>query len=109
MCALSRFGVLGIVADVIPAHCLAAAAAGIVFVYGIGSVVGPISVSVLMEILGPVGYFWGLAGFFLPLVVCAFARIIFTTRPKQRRFISLPYRSSTAAALLAEPSSDDGP
>lgn len=77
------------------------------FVYGVGSVVGPISVSVLMEVLGPVGYFWGLAGFFLPLVVYAFARIIFTARPKQGRFVSLPYRSSTAAALLADPSGDD--
>ena len=46
--------------------------------------------------------------FFLPLVVYAFVRIIFTTRPKQRRFISLPYRSSTAAELLAEPSNDAG-
>ncbi len=90
--------------DVMPAHQLVAAAAGIVFVYGVGSVVGPIAVSVLMEAIGPVGYFWGLAAFFLPLVVYALARIIFTARPKQRRFISLPYRSSTAAALLAEPS-----
>ena len=98
---------VSMVNDVIPAHRLVAAAAAIVFVYGVGSVVGPISVSVLMEVLGPVGYFWGLAGFFLPLVVYAFARIIFTARPKQGRFISLPYRSSTAAALLADPSGDD--
>jgi MFS family permease len=100
---------VSMVNDVIPAHQLVAAAAGIVFVYGIGSVVGPVAVSVLMEAFGPTGDFWGLAGFFLPLVVYAFARIIFTARPKQRRFISLPYRSSTAAALLADPSGDDGP
>jgi MFS family permease len=100
---------VSMVNDVIPAHQLVAAAAGIVFVYGIGSVVGPVAVSVLMEAFGPAGDFWGLAGFFLPLVVYAFARIIFTARPKQRRFISLPYRSSTAAALLADPSGDDGP
>ncbi|MEA3503559.1 MAG: hypothetical protein U9R47_12330 [Actinomycetota bacterium] len=68
---------------------------------------GPIGVSVLMGILGHAGYFWGLAAFFLPLVVYALARIIFTARPKQRRFISLPYRSSTAAALLAEPSDEE--
>ena len=48
---------VSMVNDVIPAHRLVAAAAGIVFVYGVGSVVGPISVSVLMEVLGPVGYF----------------------------------------------------
>jgi len=93
--------------DVMPAHQLVAAAAGIVFVYGIGSITGPLIVSALMEVLGPAGYFWGLAGFFVPLAVYAFGRIIFTARPKQRRFISLPHRSSTAAAMLAEPSDDE--
>ncbi|MCL1599285.1 MAG: MFS transporter [Actinomycetia bacterium] len=93
--------------DVIPENQLVAAAAGIVFVYGAGSVVGPVGVSILMDVLGPVGYFWGLAVTFLPLAVYALARIIFTSRPRQRRFISLPFRSSTAAALLAEPSDED--
>jgi MFS family permease len=93
--------------DVMPPQQLVAAAAGIIFVYGIGSVAGPIAVSVLMAAIGPVGYFWGLAAFFLPLVVYAFGRIIFTARPKQRQFISLPHRSSTAAALLAEPSDEE--
>lgn len=93
--------------DVMPAQRLVAAAAGIVFVYGVGSVAGPLVVSALMEILGPSGYFWGLAGFFVPLVAYALVRIVFTVRPKQRRFISLPHRSSTAAAMLAEPSGDE--
>lgn len=93
--------------DVMPPHQLVAAAAGIIFVYAIGSIVGPIAVSVLMQISGPVGYFWGLAAAFVPLVLYALARIVFTVRPKQRRFINLPYRSSTAAALLAEPSEED--
>lgn len=93
--------------DMMPAHQLVAAAAGIIFVYGIGSVVGPIAVSVLMEIVGPAGYFWGLALSFVPLVLYALGRIIFTARPTQRRFINIPYRSSTAAALLAEPSVDE--
>ena len=44
---------------------------------------------------------------FVPLVVYALGRIVFTARPKQRRFISLPFRSSTAAAMLAEPSDED--
>lgn len=86
---------------------LVAAAAGIVFVYGVGSVVGPVVLSVLMELLGPVGYFWGLAGFFLLLVAYAFVRTVSTAHPIQRRFISLPFRSSTAAALLAEPSDEE--
>jgi len=98
---------VSLINDVIPANQLVAAAAGIVFIYGVGSVAGPLVVSVLMEVLGPAGYFWGLAAFFLPLAAYAFARIIFTARPMQRRFVSLPYRSSTAAALLAESSDEE--
>jgi len=98
---------VSMVNDTIPPHQLVAAAAGIMFVYGVGSVVGPIAVSVLMAVIGPVGYFWGLAAFFLPLVLYALARIIFTARPKQRRFINLPYRSSTAAAMLADPTKEE--
>ncbi len=93
--------------DMMPPHQLVAAAAGIMFVYGIGAVTGPIASSVLMAAIGPSGYFWGLAGFFLPLVVYALGRIIFTARPKQRRFISLPHRSSTAAPMLANPSDEE--
>jgi MFS family permease len=93
--------------DVMPPHQLVAAAAGIIFVYAIGSIVGPIAVSVLMQIVGPVGYFWGLAMAFVPLVLYALVRIVFTARPKQRRFINLPHRSSTAAAMLAEPSKEE--
>jgi MFS family permease len=93
--------------DVMPENQLVAAAAGIVFVFGTGSVLGPILVSVLMAVLGAVGYFWGLAAFFVPLAIYALARVVFVARPIQRRFISLPPRSSTAAALLAEPSEDE--
>lgn len=98
---------VSLINDMMPPHQLVAAAAGIMFVYGIGSVTGPIAVSVLMAVLGPVGYFWGLAGFFVPLVLYALVRISFTARPKHRRFVNLPYRSSTAAALLAEPSEEE--
>jgi MFS family permease len=90
--------------DVMPENQLVAVAAGIVFVFGAGSVVGPIIVSVLMAVLGSVGYFWGLAAFFVPLAVYALIRVVFIAGPIQQRFVSLPPRSSTAAALLAEPS-----
>ena len=93
--------------DVMPQNRLVAAAAGIVFVFGVGSVLGPIVVSLLMAVLGSVGYFWGLAAFFVPLAIYALIRVVFITRPIQRRFVSLPPRSSTAAAMLAEPSEDE--
>jgi MFS family permease len=93
--------------DVMPEHQLVAAASGTIFVYGIGSVVGPLVLSVLMEIWGPSGYFWGLAGYFVPLVLYATVRIIVKERPTQRDFVSLPVRSSTAAVLLAKPTDED--
>jgi MFS family permease len=93
--------------DVMPEHELVAAAAGTVFVFGVGSVIGPLLVSVLIQVLGPVGYFWGLALYFVPLVVYALLRIIFNTRPTQREFVNLPPRSSSAAVLLAESSDEE--
>lgn len=93
--------------DVTPQHQLIAVAAGLVFVFGVGAVVGPVSLSVLMEALGPVGYFWGLAIYFVPLGFYALVRIVFNARPSQRQFVNLPPRSSTAAVLLAESSEDE--
>jgi MFS family permease len=93
--------------DVIPENQLVVAAAGAVFVFGIGSVIGPLSVSILMGALGPVGFFWGLALYCVPLAIYAFVRIVSKARPKQRRFLNLPPRSSTAALLLADPSKED--
>jgi len=99
---------VSMVNDSMPTQKLVAVAAGVVFVYGVGSVIGPIVISVLMEVLGPVGYFWGLAGFFVPVVGYALARILFTARPRQGKFVSLPFRSSTALAMLADRSDGNG-
>jgi MFS family permease len=93
--------------DVMPEHQIVVAAAGTIFVFGIGSVAGPLLLSVLMELLGPSGYFWGLLAYFVPLVLYAVVRIIVKERPSQRDFVSLPARSSTAAVLLADPREGD--
>jgi len=93
--------------DVTPEQQLVAVAAGLVFVFGVGSVIGPFSISILMEALGPEGYFWGLALYFVPLSIYALLRIIVKKPPVQRDFVSLHPRSSTAAVLLAESSETD--
>lgn len=93
--------------DVTPEQKLVAVAAGLVFVFGVGSVIGPFSIAILMEAIGPEGYFWGLALYFVPLSIYAPLRIIVKKRPVQRDFVSLPPRSSTAAVLLAESSETD--
>lgn len=88
--------------DISSANQLVAVAAGIMFVFGIGSVIGPLLTSVAMTLLGPSGYFWSLGAMFLPIVGYAIVRIISKARPRQRSFIGLPPRSSTGAALLAD-------
>ena len=60
-----------------------------------------------MAAIGPVGFFWSLAAFFVPVAVYAVVRIITVVRPSQGRFISLPPRSSTAAPVLADTRDDD--
>lgn len=93
--------------DSLPVHQLVGAAAGIMFVYGMGSISGPLVMSGLMTVLGPDGYFWGLAAFFLPVVAYSLLRIISKARPLQQRFLNLPPRSSIAVALLADPTDGD--
>ena len=79
-----------------------ATAAGVLFVYGVGSIIGPIVASVMMTVLGPVGYLWSLAAFFAPVAVYSLYRLSTKVVPGQRRFVSLPARTSLAAARLAE-------
>jgi MFS family permease len=98
---------VSLINDILPEHQLVAAAGGIIFVYGIGSIVGPLAASFLMAAIGSVGFFWSLAAFFVPVAVYAVVRIVTAVRPSQERFISLPPRSSTAAPVLAD-AHDDG-
>jgi MFS family permease len=98
---------VSLINDILPEHQLVAAAGGIIFVYGIGSIVGPLAASFLMAAIGSVGFFWSLATFFVPVAVYAVVRIVTAVRPSQERFISLPPRSSTAAPVLAD-AHDDG-
>ncbi len=93
---------VSLINDLLPEHQLVPAAGGIIFVYGIGSIVGPLTTSVLMAAIGPVGFLWSLAAFFVPVAIYALVRTFTAVRPQQGRFISLPPRSSTAAPLLAD-------
>ncbi|MGB5380205.1 MAG: hypothetical protein WBO25_04305, partial [Acidimicrobiia bacterium] len=56
----------------------------------------------LMAAIGPVGFLWSLAAFFVPVAIYALVRTFTAVRPQQGRFISLPPRSSTAAPILAD-------
>ena len=89
--------------DVVEDDQLVATAAGVLFVYGVGSIAGPIAASVAMTLLGPVGYLWSLAWFFAPIAIYSLYRLVTRVRPGQRQFVSLPARTSLVAARLAEP------
>ncbi len=89
--------------DIVRDDQLVSTAAGVLFVYGAGSIVGPIVTSVLMTVFGPAGYLWSLAGFFAPVAAYSLYRVATKARPGQERFVSLPPRTSVAAATLAEP------
>ncbi len=89
--------------DVVEEGQLVATAAGVLFVYGVGSIIGPIVASVMMTMLGPVGYLWSLSAFFAPVAVYSLYRLSTKVLPGQRGFVSLPARTSLAAARLAEP------
>ena len=60
----------------------------------------------LMAVIGPIGFLWSLAAFFVPIAVYAVVRIVRKARPAQQRFINLPPRSSTGAPLLADRQED---
>ncbi len=95
--------------DVVSDDQLVATAAGVLFVYGVGSIFGPIVASLMMTLLGPVGYLWSLSGFFAPVAAYSLYRLVTKARPGQKRFVSLPPRTSLMAARLAEPRPDDDP
>lgn len=101
---------VSLINDLLPEHHLVSAAGGIIFVYGVGSIIGPLATSVVMAAVGPVGFLWSLAAFFVPIAAYSVVRIVRRARPEQRKFINLPPRSSTAAPVLADRQDDeDGP
>ena len=88
--------------DIVRDDQLVSTAAGVLFVYGAGSIVGPIITSVLMTLFGPAGYLWSLSGFFAPVAAYSLYRLATKARPGQQSFVSLPPGTSVVAATLAE-------
>ncbi|MDF1595966.1 MAG: MFS transporter [Acidimicrobiia bacterium] len=95
--------------DLVSDDQLVATAGGVLFVYGVGSIAGPIAASLMMTLLGPVGYLWSLSGFFAPVAAYSLYRLMTKARPGQKQFVSLPPRTSLVAARLAEPRPNDDP
>lgn len=93
--------------DAVPAAKAVAAASGFVFTTGLGAVFGPLTISLLTELLGADGFFWSLALFFLPVAVFSLWRVANWVAPIQRPYIPMPARSTALLLGIAVRSGHD--
>jgi MFS family permease len=64
------------VVDVLPPGQAVTGSVAVVFLTGIGSIFGPLTASVAMEVFGPVGFFWAIAVVHLIVGLYGLARVI---------------------------------
>lgn len=84
---------------------MVAASSGLVLVLGMGSILGPLLVGWIMDLVGPPGFFWWLAGVHAAIGVFAIWRM--TRRASlpaeaQGPYVAVPARSSPVATAAAE-------
>ena len=93
--------------DYLEADQMAGASAGLLFIYGLGSIGGPLITGWLMALVGPGGFFLFIALLFTATAVYAFYRMSRgRVRLFQRRFRAL---APSASAVAVEASVDQGP
>ncbi len=63
------------VVDVLPSGQAVTGSVAVVFLTGIGSIFGPLSASVTMDVVGPSGFFWAIAFVHLAIGVAGLARL----------------------------------
>lgn len=88
--------------DVVEEDQLISTAAAVLFVYGIGSVAGPMITAVMMTVLGPVGYLWSLAAFFAPIAVYSLYRVATRSLQGQRPWVIVPANTTLTAVATPE-------
>lgn len=89
--------------DWLPAEKILGASGALVRVNGTGAVIGPVVTAILMALLSARLFFWGLVVAHLAIVVYVIFRIAVIEAPdvdRQRDFVVIPFRSSSAVALL---------
>lgn len=82
--------------DFLPGETRVAAASAIIFVYGVGSLLGPLVVAGVMHLFGAASFWWSLAGIHGSLGLYAVYRLIVRTRidlPRKPRYMPIPARS----------------
>lgn len=78
--------------DVLDRDQIVGAASAFMFLFGVGAILGPIITAYAMNRIGPVGYFWTIGSYYLPVAMYALWRIGTRAAPAQGQFISLPAR-----------------
>lgn len=89
---------------------MVAASSSLVFVTGIGAIFGPLTVSALMSVLGPPGYFWGLGAVSAGVGLFAVYRMTRrgTRRPEEREaFVAMPSSATPMASVLTPEQEDE--
>ncbi len=92
--------------DYMEADQMAGASSGLIFIYGLGSIGGPLLTGWLMSLVGPPGFFLFIAGLFAAITAYAFYRMSRgRVRLFRRRFRTL---SPAASAVAVEASVEEG-
>ncbi|MGB1026355.1 MAG: MFS transporter [Rhodospirillaceae bacterium] len=93
---------LATTADFVPADDMVAAMGGLLFVYGLGAVLGPLAAGAAMEILGRAGLFLFTGAVCVPLVLFVFARFRSRELPQDEDRVSFQMvpRTTVIAAEL---------
>ena len=84
---------------------MTAASGGLVLILGLGSIIGPLVTGVLMDLIGPSGFFWWLALSHTGLGLLALVRMILRTSlpvAEQSPYMPVPARVSPIADAAAE-------
>lgn len=84
------------VVDVLPAGQAVTGSVAVVFLTGIGSIFGPLSASVAMDVFGPDGFFWAIAAVHLAIGLYGMARVARKPVIDETRepWLSVPARST---------------
>ena len=86
--------------DFLEPHQMVAASGGLVLASGIGAILGPVSTSLVMSLLGPAGFFWFLAGVHGLLGLFAVYRMIARPAKEQGPYMPTAARASQIAVAV---------
>lgn len=85
------------VVDVLPPGRAVTGSVAVVFLTGVGSILGPVSASLAMELIGPDGFFWAIAGVHAAIGLYGVGRVVRRPTPPDvsaEPYLAVPARST---------------